>query len=133
MAARDRSKRTASQKLQRALALPFVYLVAKPILMVAEWLGMLPALSARLSQLRYGDIWTRCWHGYEPDERDVIVCSYMKSGTNWMLQIAYQIIWLGEGEFDHLHDVVPWPDEVTKGYAIDLRDETAVKVELVAL
>lgn len=48
--------------------------------------------------------------GYQPDARDVLVCTYSKSGTNWMLQIAYQIAQRGQGEYAHIHDVVPWPD-----------------------
>jgi hypothetical protein len=29
--------------------------------------------------------------GYQPNHRDVFVCTYSKSGTNWALQIAYQL------------------------------------------
>ena len=47
---------------------------------------------------------------YIPNERDVIVATYAKSGTNWMLQIAHQLAFHGQGEFDHIHCVVPWPD-----------------------
>ncbi len=36
--------------------------------------------------------------------------TYAKSGTNWMMQIAHQLIYHGKGEYNHLHDVVPWPD-----------------------
>jgi hypothetical protein len=34
-----------------------------------------------------------------PTGRDIVVCSYYKSGTNWALQIAV-----------HIHDLVPWPE-----------------------
>lgn len=51
--------------------------------------------------------------GYQPDARDVLVCTYSKSGTNWMLQIAYQIAQRGQGEFAHIHEVVPWPEAPT--------------------
>jgi hypothetical protein len=47
---------------------------------------------------------------YVPGEQDVFVMTYAKSGTNWMMQIAYQLIHHGQGEFDHIHSVVPWPD-----------------------
>jgi len=48
--------------------------------------------------------------GFEPSDRDVYVATWMKSGTNWMMQLALQTAWRGQAEFDHIHDVVPWPD-----------------------
>lgn len=48
--------------------------------------------------------------GYQPTRHDVIVTTYAKSGTYWMLQIVHQIANLGEGEYEHIHHVVPWPD-----------------------
>lgn len=47
---------------------------------------------------------------YEPDEHDVVVCSYYKSGSNWVMYIAYLIAEKGNGEFEDILDVVPWPD-----------------------
>jgi len=47
---------------------------------------------------------------YSPDEGDIFVSTFSKSGTNWMMQIAHQIAWRGEGEFENIHDVVSWPD-----------------------
>jgi len=59
---------------------------------------------------------------------DVVVMTYAKSGTNWMMQIAHQLIWHGKGEYDHLHDVVPWPDTTVmpfvKKYAIPIEEAT---------
>jgi hypothetical protein len=52
----------------------------------------------------------RAFKGYQPTKRDVFVCTYSKSGTNWAMQIAYQIAHNGQGSFDHIHDVVPWPE-----------------------
>jgi hypothetical protein len=64
--------------------------------------------------------------GYEPTEHDVFVVTYVKSGTNWMMQLAHQLVFHGRGEFDHIHSVVPWPDTALmgpmQGYAIPLRD-----------
>jgi hypothetical protein len=66
----------------------------------------------------------------KPGPHDVIVMTYAKSGTNWMMQIAHQLIWHGKGEFDHLHEVVPWPDSelmsasFIRKYAISLDDAT---------
>src|SRR5215469_1567563 len=50
------------------------------------------------------------FHGYTPGPQDVFVMTFAKSGTNWMMQIVYQLIYHGKGEFDHIHSVVPWPD-----------------------
>jgi Sulfotransferase domain len=66
---------------------------------------------------------------YVPGKQDVFVMTYAKSGTNWMMQIAHQLIHHGQGEFDHLHDLVPWPDTQVMGpllrrYAIPLKDAT---------
>jgi hypothetical protein len=52
----------------------------------------------------------QAFEGYQPSARDVFVCTYPKSGTNWAIQIAYQIAQRGRGEYKHIHDVVPWPD-----------------------
>ena len=64
---------------------------------------------------------------YVPGEQDVFVATFAKSGTNWMMQIAHQLIWHGKGEFEHIHSVVPWPDTQVmppwmRGYAIPLKD-----------
>jgi hypothetical protein len=47
---------------------------------------------------------------YQPTKHDVLVCTYPKSGTNWMLQLAFQIAFRGQGEFDNVHQYMPWPD-----------------------
>jgi hypothetical protein len=41
--------------------------------------------------------------GYALGARDVVVMVYGKSGTNWTLQIAHQLLQHGEAEFDHIH------------------------------
>jgi len=48
--------------------------------------------------------------GYTPTASDVIVATYAKSGTNWAMQIALQVAYYGDAEFDFIHDLVPWPD-----------------------
>lgn len=67
---------------------------------------------------------------YVPGPQDVFVMTYAKSGTNWMMQIVYQLIHHGKGEFDHIHSVVPWPDAKLMSpmmgeYAIPLGEATA--------
>lgn len=50
------------------------------------------------------------FRGYVPGKQDVFVMTFAKSGTNWMMQIALQLIYHAKAEFDHIHSVVPWPD-----------------------
>ncbi len=48
---------------------------------------------------------------YSATKHDVFICTYAKSGTNWTMQIVNLITNLGEQpEFEHIHDVIPWPD-----------------------
>ena len=66
---------------------------------------------------------------YVPGNQDVFVMTYAKSGTNWMIQIAHQLIHHGKGEYAHIHDLVPWPDTQAmplfmKKYAIPLSEAT---------
>lgn len=63
-------------------------------------LGFFPRAYARMG---------RSLHGYEPTERDVFVAVYPKAGNNWMMQLATQVVHRGEVEFDHIHDLVAWP------------------------
>ncbi len=53
--------------------------------------------------------------GYAPTEHDVFIATYSKSGTNWAMQIAQQIAHYGEAEFDHIHDLVAWPESHFSG------------------
>ena len=64
--------------------------------------------------------------GYQPSEHDVFVVTYVKSGTNWMMQLAHQLLFHGAGDYEHIHCVVAWPDTKImgpmEGYAIPLED-----------
>ena len=52
----------------------------------------------------------RAFEGYTPTSKDVFAAVFAKSGTKWMMQIATQIAHRGKAEFEHIHDLVPWPD-----------------------
>ena len=62
------------------------------------------------------------YNGYRPTEKDVIVSTYPKSGTTWMKQIVAQISFLGEAEFRHIDDLVPWPDKLVPQEGPELDD-----------
>jgi hypothetical protein len=55
------------------------------------------------------------------------VCSFMKSGTNWMMQVVHQIANRGEGEFKEILHVVAWPDAPAQEITIDINDPRPVQ------
>ena len=60
---------------------------------------------------------------FDAGPSDVLVCSYFKSGTNWTMQIAVQVAHRGDANFEHVHDLVPWPDMAASArYAVPLDD-----------
>jgi len=63
-----------------------------------------------IKQIGIPEVQAKFFGNYQPAEHDVFVATFVKSGTNWMLQIAQQTAYLGAAEFEHIHDVVPWPD-----------------------
>lgn len=78
---------------------------------VAKRVGLSKAIVRLMTrQMRSKDLKARAFAGYRPTKHDVFVATYGKSGTNWMMQIAQQIAYRGRSEFEHIHDVVPWPD-----------------------
>jgi len=85
-------------------------------LQVAKKFGRAADTLAWLLRKMYGDAHrSATFRGYEPSEHDVFVATFSKSGTNWLMQIAEQIAWRGKSEFEHIHDVVAWPDAPIKG------------------
>ena len=89
---------------------------------VAKRLGLAP-LVVRLFMSRVLAERTkrRAFEGYVPTRNDVFATVFGKSGTNWMMQIAIQIAYRGEAEFEHIHDLVPWPDAPTR-FPVELSD-----------
>lgn len=63
--------------------------------------------------------------GYSPDAQDIICSAYFKAGTNWVMHICYQIAQLGEGRFDHIQNVIAWPDAAEPRYWRALADHEA--------
>lgn len=101
-----------------------VYGLGVPLTRILEAIGLYPPVVKLLRRkiappnlhLAFGD--------YQPTQHDVLVCSYSKSGTNWMMQMAYQIAFQGQGEFEHIHDVIPWPDAFRQTIPMTLNDES---------
>jgi len=50
--------------------------------------------------------------GLELRDGDVWISAPVKSGTNWMMNIVYQLLSGGDGSFDKIYRVVPWPEFV---------------------
>lgn len=102
--------------LTHGLLAPFLWLVDQAGYAERLWRMIGRNLRERVTGGRdFGD--------YQATAHDVIVCTYPKCGTNWAMQIAYQVAMRGQGEYDHIHEVIPWPDG-PGGYAIPLSDDT---------
>jgi hypothetical protein len=87
--------------------------VFAPLMWTMQKLGRADRMLSAMGERRRKDsIRKNPFRNYRPGPQDVFVMTYAKSGTNWMMQIAHQLIHHGRGEFDHIHDVVPWPDAV---------------------
>jgi hypothetical protein len=106
----------------------YVYGLLTPVVRVLEALGLAerPMTSSMKRRARAYAAHNPL-RDYVPGPEDVFVATYAKSGTNWMMQIVYQLIHHGAGQFDHIHDVIPWPDtqamsSLLRDYAIPLED-----------
>ena len=98
-----------------------LYLLLWPLVRLMERRGRWPqAMSRRMAQMMAEAA------PYTPTEHDVMVCSFFKSGTNWMMQIVTQIAHRGHAEFDHIHDLVPWLELPERfRYTIPVSDEAS--------
>ncbi len=105
----------------------FMYLMAAPTVWCLERLGLTARLFARMTARQHQQVIAKNpFKGYVPTSHDVFIATFVKSGTNWMMQIAHQLAFHGYGHFEHIHDVVSWPDTKLmgpmRGYAIPLED-----------
>jgi hypothetical protein len=124
MAVDEATNARAQQRWQRKAPLPRWIGVPLGALVVAIYWPMTKLFASRWPRL-VGRTITKFFgkfpDGFEPTARDVLVCSYFKSGTNWTMQIAVQVAHRGRGEFEHVHDLVPWPEMPHRmGYAVPL-------------
>ena len=87
-----------------------VYGVVIPLNWLLTRLGFPSLFISLMRRMGRKDRWVKVFAGYEPTRHDVFVSTYAKSGTNWMMQIAHQVAFRGEGEYENIHDVVSWPD-----------------------
>lgn len=115
------NRRTSFPIWVSAPSLALAYCVGVPLTKTLEAFGQWPSILTKMG--RPPPI-SRGFEGYVPTAHDVIACSYFKSGTNLLLQMAVQIASQGRAEFNHIHDVVPWPESTIDGYAIPVEDET---------
>jgi hypothetical protein len=104
----------------RLLALIPVWLLAVPVVRVLELFGRWPLIMARGMARTMAEA-----PHYEPTAHDIMICSFFKSGTNWTMQLVTQIACQGRGEYDHIHDIVPWLELPERfGYAVSIDDES---------
>jgi hypothetical protein len=101
--------------------------VGGPIVRILDLLGRAPAFAASMAARRYKSGKSQNpLNGYTPTSHDVFVVAHVKSGTNWMMQIAHQLAFHGNGEYEHIHCVAAWPDIAMMGpmthYAIPIED-----------
>jgi len=119
-------RRRPAPLLIRVIAGLYTSTVGPIVVRAFERNGRLDAMLAKFMERRERDyVEKNPLRDYTPGAQDVFVMTYAKSGTNWMMQIVYQLIHHGKGEFSHIHSVVPWPDAILMGptmkhYAIPL-------------
>jgi hypothetical protein len=96
-------KRRTPSTLRRVALTPVFWIIVWPMskLLSRRW----PLMMSRGLTRALGT-----FPKYEPTAADVFVCSYFKSGTNWTMHIALQIAFRGSARFEHVHDLVAWPE-----------------------
>jgi hypothetical protein len=125
----------ARQKvIQNAALMRFILAPILLLLQGIAWLSRLTGFESALYRFifkivsrQFNSRMEKAFSGYSPVISDVFVCSYFKAGTNWTMQIAYQIAQRGQGEYENIHDVVPWPDAPIKEMAVPLTDDSLLR------
>lgn len=96
-----------------------LWLIFVPVIKFLEWRGAWPRKMLGKGMQEFF-VWPA---DVQPGPHDIVVSSYFKSGTNWMMHIAAQVAWRGKAEFAHIHDLVPWPElQPRGGVAVPYRD-----------
>jgi hypothetical protein len=99
--------------------------ILSPIVKGLDTLGMYTPIQRRINRAApLSNLYRDSFGTYQAQAQDIFVCSYAKSGTNWLLQIAYEITQRGQGAFDHIYDVVAWPDGSPPLPCVPLDDPT---------
>jgi hypothetical protein len=110
----------------RAGALIPLFGLGVPLAKTLELAGVWPRVMFKAFRRGAQD---SCFADYKPTGHDVFACVGFKSGTTWLLQIAVQIAYLGQAEFDNIHSVVAWPDAARpfRKRIIPLTDDSPVR------
>jgi sulfotransferase family protein len=104
-----------------------MYGLFAPFVWCLERLGLTVRVFSRVTARQRQEVAAKNpFKGYVPTSHDVFIATFVKSGTNWMMQIVHQLAFHGEADFEHIHCVVPWPDTTLMGpmkrYAVPLED-----------
>jgi hypothetical protein len=120
----SRLRRKSFSPWVRYPSLALLYVVLVPIAKTMEKTGLLLRMANRRGRRRriMGS-----FEDYQATAHDVMACVYFKSGTNWLMQILAQLTHRGRAEFEHVHDIVAWPDSPDPTYAVAVKDETPWK------
>ncbi len=114
---------TAKQRWLAPIAwipVKWTYKFAHSVLNRPVYLQRLKQVASRMNQ--HADT---AFDGYTPVKNDVFAAAYFKAGTNLLMYMCYQISEKGEGDFDHIQDIMPWPDAAQPRFWMNLFDKSA--------
>ncbi len=123
--AQQEKRRQDNKKM--ALAAKVLWLPTRLFLIPLFWLiekaGLMAAFFTKMNVKMKKDLqFEASFADYQPKAPDVIVSAYYKSGTNWTLQMTHLIANRGQVSFEHIHDVIPWPDGMPE-YALPIEHD----------
>lgn len=112
-------RRREHSRPERVIGTAFARFVLRPLFWLLRPFGVWPDGAMRLFNRVVEKL-----ENFSPSEHDVLICSFFKSGTNWAMQIALQIAWRGNAQYQHIHDLVPWIElpERGKPFAVPVSD-----------